>query len=73
MKRLRTFLFWSSLVGLIVFLRAQDLVRFAVGYGIREADPNLVLFRCAAMACGLVAVGTGIAILMNALKDRRTR
>jgi hypothetical protein len=71
MNRVKVVGLLVSLVGTLVFLRACYLVGFATGYGIQEADRNSLLFRCGAIGCGLVFVGTGISILLETFRKRR--
>ena len=59
-----------SLIGTLTFLRAYYLVGFAAGYGIKEADRNLLLFRCGAIVCGLVFVWCGISLLLEVFRRR---
>ena len=65
------FVLLVSLVRTLLFLRACYLVGFAVGYGIKEADRNSILFRCGAIGCGLVFVATGVSILLDMFRNRR--
>jgi hypothetical protein len=71
MGRVKVFVLLVSLVGTLVFLRACHLVGFAVGYGIKEADRNSILFRWGAIGCGLVFVATGVSILLEMFRKRR--
>jgi hypothetical protein len=71
MNRLKVSVLLISLVGTLMFLRAYYLVGFAVGYGIKEADRNSILFRCGAIGCGLVLVATGVSILLEMFSKRR--
>jgi len=71
MRRLRVFAFWISFVGTLIFGRACYLVGFAAGYGIKQADRNLLLFGTAADAFALVLLATGVSFIVERFKRRR--
>ncbi len=70
MFKLKVVALLISLVGILMFLRAYYLVGFAAGYGIKEADRNLLLFRCGVIVCELVFLGCGISLLLTAIRKR---
>jgi drug/metabolite transporter (DMT)-like permease len=60
-----------SFVGTLFFTYEYYLTGFAAGYGIKEADRNLVLLRCGAVICGLVFLSCGISLLWEMIRRRR--
>ena len=49
----------NSLAATLIFLGAEYLVGFVAGYGIKQADRNLLLFQIGAAAFALVFLATG--------------
>jgi len=69
MRRLRVFAFWISLAGTLIFVRAEYLVGVAAGYGIKQADRNLLLFRIAAAAFALVLPASVAGFIVEMFKS----
>lgn len=52
-------------------VRAEYLVGFAAGYGIKQADRNLLVFRIAAAAFALVLLASSAGFILEMVKKHR--